>query len=490
MALEKVKLSSNNVEYTKSINNNFSDLNTRKVEKETGKGLSTNDYTTAEKTKLSNIEEAAQVNKIETIKVNGSTQTITSKSVDITVPTSQQIDTAIDTKLTDYYTAEDVDEKLGDYTTTENLNNLLEDKVDKENGKGLSTNDYTTAEKTKLSNIETGAQVNKIEGVQVNGTDLTISSNKKVNVVIPAASEYTIAEQATAETGYAKTYYLTKDGTQVGSKINIPKDLVVSAGEVKTVTTADEPYEGAVVGDKYIDLTIANATSNHIYIPVKDLVDVYTAGNGINVSNSNVVSVKLDSSNANGLATTANGLKLTAATTSAAGAMSSADKTKLNGIDEGAQVNVIESVKVNGTAQSVTNKAVDISVPTAIFKTVKANNTSINAASTTDTLNIVAGDNVTVTGNASTKTVTIGAVIPEVTAIKEVTFASTDAGWGTVDSDGNYTLTIANTGTPLVVKKVATAGGYENVMAGLRHNGTNFYITADEKFAGKVYYFD
>ena len=33
----------------------------------------------------------------------------------------------------------------------------LNDKVDKVTGKGLSTNDYTTAEKEKLSGIETGA---------------------------------------------------------------------------------------------------------------------------------------------------------------------------------------------------------------------------------------------------------------------------------------------------------------------------------------------
>ena len=39
-------------------------------------------------------------------------------------------------------------------------------------------------------------------------------------------------------------------------------------------------------------------------------------------------------------------------------------ETKLNTIAEGAQVNVIETVKVNGVAQSVTDKAVDIAVPT------------------------------------------------------------------------------------------------------------------------------
>lgn len=59
--------------------------------------------------------------------------------------------------------------------------------------------------------------------------------------------------------------------------IDLAKDMVVTSGSVGTVTTADVPYEGAVPGDKYIDLVIANATSDHIYIPANSLVDIYTA---------------------------------------------------------------------------------------------------------------------------------------------------------------------------------------------------------------------
>ena len=39
----------------------------------------------------------------------------------------------------------------------------LEDKVNKEEGKALSSNDYTNAEKEKLAGIEEGAQVNIIQ---------------------------------------------------------------------------------------------------------------------------------------------------------------------------------------------------------------------------------------------------------------------------------------------------------------------------------------
>ena len=40
------------------------------------------------------------------------------------------------------------------------IKTLLNNKVDKVSGKDLSTNDFTTAEKTKLAGIEDGAQVN------------------------------------------------------------------------------------------------------------------------------------------------------------------------------------------------------------------------------------------------------------------------------------------------------------------------------------------
>lgn len=101
---------------------------------------------------------------------------------------------------------------------------------------------------------------------------------------------FKIAEQATAETGYLKTYVLQANGTNAADsvKINIPKDFLVKKAEVKTCATADTPVSGYVVGDKYIDFTINTAdtangseTDTHIYIAVKDLVSTYSAGDGI-----------------------------------------------------------------------------------------------------------------------------------------------------------------------------------------------------------------
>lgn len=62
------------------------------------------------------------------------------------------------------------------------IDELADEKVDKVSGKGLSQNDFTDALKSKLDNIEADADVNVIEEVQVNGTALTPDANKAVNI--------------------------------------------------------------------------------------------------------------------------------------------------------------------------------------------------------------------------------------------------------------------------------------------------------------------
>ena len=62
-------------------------------------------------------------------------------------------------------------------STTYATKTELADKVDKVSGKQLSTNDYTTAEKTKLDGIETGAQKNTITSVQGRTGAVTVSKS-------------------------------------------------------------------------------------------------------------------------------------------------------------------------------------------------------------------------------------------------------------------------------------------------------------------------
>lgn len=91
-----------------------------------------------------------------------------------------------------------------------------------------------------------------------------------LKVTVPAAAEYTIAKKADSG-DYAAIYQLTKDGTPVGVDINIPKDMVVKSGEVVKNPT------GQPAGT-YIVLTLANATSDKLYINVDSLIEYVTGG--------------------------------------------------------------------------------------------------------------------------------------------------------------------------------------------------------------------
>ncbi len=194
------------------------------------------------------------------------------------------------------------------YTTTTELTTLLNNKVDKVEGKGLSTNDYTTAEKTKLEGIAESAQVNILEGVQVNNSDLPIT-NKKVNVTVPT-----------------KLSQLNNDGNFV----------------------TDTNY-------------------------------IHTDNN-----------------------------------------YTTAEKTKLEGIDEDAQVNAIEVIKVNGTEQTITNKTVNISIGTMEYAT--------------DGTSIVADSNVLkVVGINSSATTGMSA-----NSIQVWANGNNGQGWYTISKENNY----------------------------------------------------
>jgi len=72
---------------TGSVGEKIGQLESGKVDKVTGYGLSKNDFTDPLKAKLDAIEAGSQVNVIESVKVNGTAQSVVNKSVDITVPT-------------------------------------------------------------------------------------------------------------------------------------------------------------------------------------------------------------------------------------------------------------------------------------------------------------------------------------------------------------------------------------------------------------------
>lgn len=150
---------------------------------EKGKGLSSNDYTGDEKTKLGGIADGAQVNVIEKLTVNGEAQTVSDKAVNIDLSdyaksadlttvyrakgtVANYSDLPTDAKEGDVYNITNADKEhninAGDnvvYTAEKTWDNLagivdLSDYVQKDGNKVLSDNNYTSEEKAQLAALE------------------------------------------------------------------------------------------------------------------------------------------------------------------------------------------------------------------------------------------------------------------------------------------------------------------------------------------------
>ena len=121
-----------------------------------------------------------------------------------------------------------------------------------------------------------GVQLSKGEG-----NALTLE-NDGLKVLVPDVThpEYSIVADKNPGS-FSAVYHLTKDGTNVGAAINIPKDMVVQSGTVQTFEAGALP-EGVAAAGTYIVLTLANATSDKLYIKVDDLIEYVTGGSGEN----------------------------------------------------------------------------------------------------------------------------------------------------------------------------------------------------------------
>lgn len=290
------------------------ELVSTKVDKVEDKGLSSNDYTSDEKTKLAGIASGAQVNVLEGIQKNGNTVTITNKIANISVPTK----TSDITNDSGYITSSSVPTAT---TTTPKMDGTASvgtetkwakgdhvhpsdtTKVDKVEGKGLSTNDYTTAEKNKLSGIEEGAEKNNIDWIMINGMSPRPREDRIYNITIPentsdltndsgfitaadvpegaAATTTTPKMDGTAtvgtETAFARGDHVhPSDTTRVPTsrKVNgkaLSSDITLSASDVSAIPTSEK---GAANGVCPLN---SSMTIDSVYLPsfVDDVIEAY-----------------------------------------------------------------------------------------------------------------------------------------------------------------------------------------------------------------------
>ena len=240
-------------------------------------------------------------------------------------------------------------------TKVNNNTAAINTKVDKEEGMGLSSNDYKTAEKNKLKGIAEGAQVNVIETVKVNGTALT-PVDKAVDITVPAATVtgvhsddkfltltdtlLSVVASLNYDTKTKKIQLIGKDGTAVSE---IDAAAFIKDGMLDKAELVVDPA-GQTAGT-YFKLTWnTDAGKEVMYVNVTSLIDVYTAkenggllleGHAFSVDTAKIATVE----SVNAVSTKVNGLKING--------QSVTEDTVLTG----------ENIKVDGAGNAQTIKA-------------------------------------------------------------------------------------------------------------------------------------
>ena len=126
-----------------------------------------------------------------------------------------------------------------DQSKIANLTDDLDRKVDKVEGKGLSTNDYTNEEKSKLNGIEDNAQRNIIEHIYVNGTEAiptTIDGNEnslslRVSALTPEEEAKIAGIEANAQVNAIEHIFLNEEELQIKTVKTLPKSVNIAINE-------------------------------------------------------------------------------------------------------------------------------------------------------------------------------------------------------------------------------------------------------------------
>lgn len=179
----------------------------------------------------------------------------------------------------------------------------LDDKVDKVAGKGLSQEDFTTTLKNKLDGVESGAQVNTVDSV---------------------AGKTGVVTLVKGDVGLGNVDNTADADKPVSTAAQAALDLKANLDSPALTGTPTAPTAAAATNTTQVATTaFVTAAIDALDTGVSDVQGTAP----IQVSGGATKTISIDE-----------------ATTSVKGAMSSADKTKLDGIAAGAQVNTVDSV--------------------------------------------------------------------------------------------------------------------------------------------------
>lgn len=210
------------------------------------------------------------------------------------------------------------------------------------------------ADGTKLDGIESGAQVNVGTNLSAtaDGTQLQVNSSTGNNVDLPAAT--------TSAWGVMTDEDKTKlDGIATGAEVNVDTNISVTEA-ASTVSIDSSTGTGDSIQAATTSLAGVMTASD------KTKLDGIAAGAEVNVGTN--LSATVDGTQLQVNSSTGNNVDLPAATTSAWGVMTDEDKTKLDGISSGAEVNVGTDLGIIASATNVavtSSTGTDASIPVA-----------------------------------------------------------------------------------------------------------------------------
>lgn len=184
--------------------------------------------------------------------------------------------------------------------------NAIDTKVDKVEGKGLSTNDYVTADKTKVTNIN---EVIEAATKNITATDISITLDKR-NLVTNVVEdiELNIPASTTALAGLMLPSDKTKlNGIAAGAEVNVNADWNATEGDAlilnkPTIPTVD-------VNKEYVDTQLATKSDLPDYTVFDIVMEITSSDNpSISQENYNKLLEKLPSNAVNTLPVRDNGM--------------------------------------------------------------------------------------------------------------------------------------------------------------------------------------
>lgn len=182
----------------------------------------------------------------------------------------------------------------------------IDAKVDKVDGKGLSTNDYITADKTKVTNVN---EVIEAAAKNITATGISITLNKR-NLVTNAVEdiELNIPASTTALAGLMLPSDKTKlNGIAAGAEVNVNADWNATEGDAlilnkPTIPTVD-------VNKEYVDTQLATKSDLPDYTVFDIVMEITSSDNpSISQENYNKLLEKLPSNAVNTLPVRDNGM--------------------------------------------------------------------------------------------------------------------------------------------------------------------------------------